>query len=82
MPDYLKILQSLLADDEKLLKKETTAEMFRAQLNSEKQRALQESFNSSNRSRLHVGKFPENVHYEWGFSGLLTVEHVSINGLQ
>ncbi|KAL6406111.1 beta-lactamase [Ilyonectria robusta] len=82
LPDFLKILQSLLADDEKLLKKETTAEMFKPQLNCESQKALQETFQTSDRSRLFVGEFPEHVRYDWGFGGLLTMQDVKVNELQ
>ncbi|KAH6960081.1 beta-lactamase [Ilyonectria sp. MPI-CAGE-AT-0026] len=82
LPDFLKILQSLLADDEKLLKKETTAEMFKPQLNCESQKALQETFRSSNRRRFFVGEFPEHVRYDWGLGGLLTMQDVKVNELQ
>lgn len=80
MPDYLKILQSLLADDEKILKKETTIEMFKPQLSSASQAALQEAFNNTNKSHLYVGVFPENIRYDWGLGGLLTMEDVAVNG--
>ncbi|KAH6700634.1 beta-lactamase [Leptodontidium sp. MPI-SDFR-AT-0119] len=64
VPEFMKILQSLLADDEKLVKKETTVEMFQPQLNRESQRSLQENFGDINRSQLFIGKFPEHVQYD------------------
>ncbi|KAH6871535.1 beta-lactamase [Thelonectria olida] len=82
IPDFLKILQSLLADDEKLVKRETSAEMFKPQLNCESQKALQATFGSNDRSRLFIGEFPEHVQYDWGLGGLLTMQDVKINGLQ
>ncbi|KIM99642.1 hypothetical protein OIDMADRAFT_104621 [Oidiodendron maius Zn] len=80
MPDYLKMLQSLLADDEKILKRETTKMMFSPQLTPESQKALQEVFNTTNKSALYVGVFPENSRYDWGLGGLLTMEDVAVNG--
>ena len=80
MPDYLKLLQSLLADDEKILKRETTKMMFSPQLTPESQKALQEVFNTTNKSVLYVGVLPENVRYDWGLGGLLTMEDIAVNG--
>ena len=80
MPDYMKILQSLLADDEKILKRETTKMMFSPQLTPESQKALQEVFNTTNKSVLYVGVLPENVRYDWGLGGLLTMEDIAVNG--
>ncbi|KAK0755658.1 hypothetical protein N5P37_011793 [Trichoderma harzianum] len=82
LPEFMKILQSLLADDEKLVKKETTVDMFQPQLSRESQRSLQESFGDINRSRLFVGTFPEHVRYDWGLGGLLTMQDVTIDGMQ
>jgi CubicO group peptidase (beta-lactamase class C family) len=82
MPEFMKILRSLLADDEKLVKKETAVEMFRPQLNRESQKSLQETFGDINRSRLFVGKFPEHVRYDWALGGLLTMQDVTIDGVQ
>jgi hypothetical protein len=82
MPDFIKILQSLLADDERLLTKETTVEMFQPQLSPESQQSLQESFGDVSRSRFFVGKFPEHVKYDWGLGGLLTMQDVTVDGVQ
>ncbi|KAK4988997.1 hypothetical protein LTR50_003593 [Elasticomyces elasticus] len=47
MPDYLKILHSLLRDDEKLLKKETAAQLFSPQLEGERKAALNKALRVS-----------------------------------
>jgi hypothetical protein len=80
MPDYLKILRSLLADDGKLLTKESTAEMFKPQLGSESQKSLQKIFGTVDGSRFYIGVFPEDVQYDWGLGGLLTMEDVNVDG--
>ena len=42
-PEYLNVLQNLLTDDERLLKKESTAELFKPPLTSSSQKALMKS---------------------------------------
>ena len=74
MPDYFKILQSLLVDDEKLLKRSTTAQMFQPQLTKEGQEAQKRVMAKSQKTLLFVGEFPKHVPLDWGIGGILTRE--------
>ena len=74
MPDYFKILQSLLVDDEKLLKRSTTAQMFRPQLTKQSQDAQKELMAKPENTQLFVGEFPRRVPLDWGIGGILTRE--------
>ncbi|CAD6593349.1 MAG: hypothetical protein ASARMPRED_007426 [Alectoria sarmentosa] len=74
MPDYFKILQSLLVDDEKLLKHSTTAQMFQPQLTRESQEAQKRLMAKTDNTMLFVGEFPEHVPLDWGIGGILTRE--------
>ncbi|KAL1615261.1 hypothetical protein SLS56_011885 [Neofusicoccum ribis] len=83
MPSYLKILHSLLADDEKLLRRETAAIMFTPQLTEASQAALQEFYtNRPPRGPCSIGHFPSHVKYDWGLGGLLTTQDVVEDGLK
>ncbi|KAF6819911.1 beta-lactamase family protein [Colletotrichum sojae] len=69
MDEYIHILHSFLVDDGKLLKPETTAEMFKPQLSQpSKQRLLHLMEDPSWGA---VGDFPNTHEYDWGFGGLL-----------
>jgi len=75
MPEYMKVLHSLLVDDEKLLAKATTRQMFEPHLT-----APAKKFMNSLRDRpevwtLFVGHFPRHVDLDWGLAGMLTVQH-------
>lgn len=74
MPDYFKILRSLLVDDEKLLKRSTTAQMFQPQLSKESREAQKLVMAEPEKTLLFVGKFPEHVRLDWGIGGILTRE--------
>ena len=74
MPDYFKILQSLLVDDEKLLKRSTTAQMFQPQLTKQSQEAQKELMAKPENTQLFVGEFPQRVPLDWGIGGILTRE--------
>lgn len=74
MPDYFKILQSLLRDDEKILKRSTTAQMFQPQLTIESQEAQKRLMAKPNNTILFVGEFPKHVLLDWGIGGILTRE--------
>lgn len=74
MPDFFKILRSLLADDEKLLKRSTTAQMFQPQLTKESQEAQKRLMAESENTSLFVGEFPKHVPLDWGIGGILTRE--------
>ncbi|EXJ57743.1 beta-lactamase [Cladophialophora psammophila CBS 110553] len=82
MPSYLRILHSILVDDEKLLKKETTAMMFQPQLSKDSRSALQALYDSRpTRGPCAIGRFPPGVRYDWGLGGLLTREDVNLEGV-
>lgn len=73
LPEYLKILDSILADDETLLKKETTALMFEPQLT--KQSAAAQKFAMQQPSaKMMVGEFVEGVEVNWGLGGILMMD--------
>lgn len=70
LSQYLEIPFSLLADDEKLLKKDTVAEMFRPQLISEDAKHIL-SKEVSKPDTLFIGEFPDTDDYDHGLGGLL-----------
>ena len=72
MPDYFKILHSLLLDDETLLKRSTTAQMFQPQLTKESQEAQKSLMANPADLTLFVGAFPKNIPLDWGIGGILT----------
>ena len=74
MPDYFKILQSLLIDDEKLLKRSTTAQMFQPQLTKESQEAQKWLMERPENLTLFVGDFPKHIPLDWGIGGILIRE--------
>ncbi|KAG9597809.1 beta-lactamase family protein, partial [Aureobasidium melanogenum] len=71
LTDYVKILESLLLDDEKLLSKASTAVMFSPHLTPESRKGINQVFGMKEVVSLFVGKFPENVTYDWGIGGVL-----------
>ncbi|KAI1139509.1 beta-lactamase family protein [Hypoxylon sp. FL0543] len=68
MRDYIKVLHSLLVDDEKLLKKETAALMFQPHLSPKSKAALLEMMKEP---VWLVGDFPITNEYDWGLGGIL-----------
>lgn len=77
MPSYLKVLQSLLVDDGKLLKKETAAQMFTPQLGKESRAVLQAEYDASPAiGPTAIGHFPPKKEYNWGLGGLLSMEDI------
>lgn len=72
MPDFFKILQSLLRDDEKLLERSTTAQMFQPQLTRESQEVQKMMMANPETTQLFVGAFPNHVPLDWGIGGILT----------
>ena len=74
MPDYFKILRSLLVDDEKLLKRSTTAQMFQPQLTKDGQEAQRVLMAKPENKVAFVGEFPKHVPLDWGIGGILTRE--------
>ncbi|KAH6652840.1 beta-lactamase family protein [Truncatella angustata] len=70
MRDYMEIVHSLLVDDERLLKRQTTDIMFKPQLPSfpAAKAALLEDFKHPDWA---VGSFPDTGEYDWGLGGIL-----------
>ncbi|KAI0008430.1 beta-lactamase/transpeptidase-like protein [Xylariaceae sp. FL0662B] len=68
MGDYVKVLHSLVLDDEKLLKKETAAVMFQPQLTPASKASLLEKMKTPEWA---VGDFPLTNEYDWGIGGIL-----------
>ncbi|KAI1405565.1 beta-lactamase/transpeptidase-like protein [Hypoxylon fuscum] len=68
MRDYAKLLHSLLVDDEKVLKRETAALMFRPQLSPASKAALRQLMRGPDWA---IGDFPHTDEYDWGLGGLL-----------
>ncbi|KAI5864316.1 beta-lactamase/transpeptidase-like protein [Durotheca rogersii] len=66
--DYIKILHSLLVDDEKLLKKETAAALFQPQLTPASKASLLEQMKNPEWA---VGDWPLTNEYDWGLGGIL-----------
>ena len=71
LSDYVKILHSILCDDEVLLRKETAARMFQPQLTKESKMGLQDVMSMPEASAMLVGDFPRKIDYDWGIGGLL-----------
>ena len=74
IPDYFKILHSLLLDDGILLRPSTTAQMFQPQLTKESQEAQKTLMASPTNMTPFVGAFPKNIPLDWGIGGILTLE--------
>lgn len=74
MPDYFKILRSLLVDDERLLQRSTTAQMFQSQLTKDSQEAQKRLMANPENTTMFVGEFPQHVPLGWGIGGILTME--------
>lgn len=71
MTEYIKVLHSILSDDEKLLKKETAALMFQPQLTAESKRALNATLHIPEVAGMFVGDLPTTINYDWGLGGIL-----------
>lgn len=71
MEDYFKIVHSLLLDDKKLLKQETTKVMFEPQLTEPSRKAMRHIFNSPELSALYIGDFSKPFDLDWGIGGVL-----------
>lgn len=78
LDDYLRVLQSLLADDGRLLRPETAALMFEPQLaragaGSPDPAAAKQALRASlAHPEWAVGDIPATGEYDWGLGGLLT----------
>ena len=74
MLNFMKILQSLLRDDEVLLKRETTRMMFEPQLTDESREAMRVLWDDKANTGLFVGEFQPEVRKDWGLGGLLVMD--------
>jgi CubicO group peptidase (beta-lactamase class C family) len=68
LPAYFEVLQSLLRNDEKLLKKETATLLFEPQLNGEQRKALAAQMSEPE----FVGHLPPHVGWDHGLGGILS----------
>jgi CubicO group peptidase (beta-lactamase class C family) len=71
--EYFKILQSILLDDEKLLKKETVDEMFKPQLSEVSRNAYMEKLKIPEVNQ-GFGPLPLGCQVDWGLGGNLNME--------
>lgn len=71
LTDYIKIVYSLLMDDEVLLKKGSTAQMFKPQLTKESKAALNATLRIPEIAAVFIGGFPTEIQYDWGIGGIL-----------
>lgn len=74
MPAFFQILTSLLQDDGRLLKPETTKMMFEPQLNEREREGMRNVFRSKEQSGMFVGDFEGVEGLDWGIGGVLMGE--------
>jgi len=74
--EYIKLLHSILADDERLLKKETTALMFRPWLSKSSKASLNKVLANPQIAGFFPGEFPTDIEYDWSYGGLLSEKDV------
>ena len=70
MPDYLKVLHSILKDDEKLLQSKTVDDMFSPQLGESSKKAMNEVLQMPV-VNLMLGGVPAHIPKDWGLAGML-----------
>ncbi|KAF7965209.1 hypothetical protein HWV62_45083 [Athelia sp. TMB] len=70
-PDYLRVLTSILKDDEKLLMSKTVADMFTPQLEHASQDAWMDKLHNGN---IAVGIEPTPTDITWGIGGTLLLQ--------
>lgn len=73
--DFMKIMRSLLANDEKLLKRETVDHMFEPLLNDDSQKALMEKLQVPAVNNVY-GALPRAAQKNWAFAGLMNCEDI------
>lgn len=73
LTEYIKILYSILVDDEKLLKKKTAAMMFQSNLPSDDSKK-QLNREVTDPDTMFIGEFPKTGVYDWGLGGLLILQ--------
>jgi len=72
MGEYVKVLHSLLVDDERLLSKATTEQLFSPQLTDAARGFLNGLKERPEVWGSFVGKFPKEIELDWGLGGILT----------
>ena len=72
---YMKIMQSLLANDGKLLRPETVDMMFDAQLNDKSKNALNEKLQIPAVNAVY-GALPTGIRKDWAFAGLMNCDDI------
>ena len=72
-PEYLKVLQSILADDGKLLKSESVEKLFEPHLTKESQQALMKLLEDEQLNN-QFGGLPLGTAKDWSLGGLLIQE--------
>jgi len=77
MEDFIKILRSILADDGKLLTKETTSMMFQSQLGSASSESLRKQIKSCRHNAAFIGIGDNSHAYNWGLGGMLAMDDES-----
>lgn len=75
-PEYLKVIHSLLADDGKLLKKESVAELFTPQLTNMSQNALMKIMENPDLNNVYGATLPIDCKKDWGLGGLLCLDQL------
>ncbi|KAK7633047.1 beta-lactamase/transpeptidase-like protein [Phyllosticta citricarpa] len=73
-PEYLKVLQSLLANDGKLLRPATVDAMFEPQLSPGSQASLNAFVDSDELTNMANGYLPRFSKRDWGFGSMIKLE--------
>ena len=71
--EYQKMLHSICADDGKLLKSETIAEMFKPQLTDAARARIQELMSIPEMNQTYGG-MQKGVRYDWGIGGMMNLD--------
>ncbi|KAK6609327.1 beta-lactamase family protein [Botrytis cinerea] len=73
--DYFKCLQSICANDGKLLKSETVDEMFKPQLSEASRKGLMKALSVPEVNEV-FGAFPKGLKADWGLGGIMNLEDI------
>ena len=77
LSEYLKVQHSLLADDEKLLKKESVVELFTPQLTEMSQKALMKLLENPDMNNIFGSTLPTDCRKSWGLGGLINLDNLA-----
>ena len=75
-PDYLKILHSILANDEKVLKSVTVDEMFKPHLTEASKQSMQAIMTTPEGNKFFSQITPQDIDRDFGLGGLLVEQDV------